>query len=45
VTFAVKNQVPDWLIHPDDQKRLPSPTAPQCLTAAAIKRAQKEAEK
>ena len=45
MTFAIKNIIPAWLIHPDDQKRLPSPTAPQCLTAVAIKRAQKEAEK
>ena len=45
MTFAVANHIPEWLIHPDDQKRLPSPTAPQCLTAAAIKRAQKDNEK
>jgi hypothetical protein len=45
VTFAIPPHIPEWLIHPDDVARLPSPTAPQCLTAAAIKRAQKEAEK
>ena len=45
MTFAVANLIPEWLIHPDDVARLPSPTTPQCLTAAAIKRAQKDNEK
>ena len=45
MTFAVANHLPEWLIHPDDVKHLPSPTAPQCLTAAAIKRAQKDNDK
>ena len=45
MTFAVKNHAPEWLVPLDVQATLPSPTTPQCLTAAAIKRAQKEAEK
>ena len=46
MTFAAPNLIPEWLIHPDDQKRLPNPVAVG-LTEAAAKRhaAQKEAEK
>ena len=41
MTFAAPNLIPAWLIHPDDQKRLPNPVAVG-LTEAAAKR--KEAE-
>lgn len=46
MTFAVANHVPAWLIHPDDQKRLPNPVATALIEAAAKRHAaQKEAEK
>ena len=42
MTFAIKNIIPEWLIHPDDQQRLPNPVATALIEAAAKR---KEAEK
>ena len=42
MTFAAPNIIPEWLIHPDDQKRLPNPVATALIEAAAKR---KEAEK
>jgi hypothetical protein len=42
MTFAAPNLIPAWLIHPDDQKRLPNPVATALIESAAKR---KEAEK
>ena len=33
MTFAAPNIIPAWLIHPDDQKRLPNPVATALIAA------------